>query len=257
VCSIYPMFNSCSDHKAAWDDLYHELREEDGTLHCPQTVVFGPDGKIAGRINTAQPPLPEEVLAEIVGCQTTFGSGLTEAELDTVKKALEVGAARLSAKAWVDAWKSYATVLAITKKSPYAEEAQKNQPHALGGMKAEFARICGLLVPGSAVKGFQELTAFARDTIGTPVEAEGAARLKKVESDTAIRPEITAWKIGVEAERILAEARDLYADKQDKKAEKLVRKLFAKRYATTPALETAKKLWPEIAAEEAAKNPPK
>jgi hypothetical protein len=257
VCSVLPMFSSCGDHQAPWDELYTALQDADGTLHCPQTAVFSPDGKLAGRINTGQAPTAEEVIAEIAAVQAVAGPGLTEAELDTVRKNLETGANRLAAKAWVDAWKCYSAVLAITKKSAYAEEALKNQPHALAGMKAEFARISLLLVPGTAVKGYQELTAFAEDTVGTPLEAEVAARLKKLETDKALQPEIAAWKVGVEADKILTQARDLVEQKQDKKADALIRKLFSKKYATTGAAETARKLWPEIAAEEAAKNPPK
>lgn len=257
VCSAFPMFTSCGDHQTTWNDLYTELQESDGTMRCPQTAVFAPDGKLVGRINTSQPPTPEEVIAEIEAVQATAGPGLTEADYETVKKALELGANRLAAKAWADAWKSYASVLAITKKGPYADEALKHQPAALEGLKGELARINALLVPGTAVKGFQELTAFAKDTVGTPLEAETAARLKKVETEKTILPEITAWRLSNEADQILREARDLYEQKQDKKGEKLVRKLCSKKYAGTAAAETARKLWPDIAAEEDAKNPPK
>jgi hypothetical protein len=257
VCSVFPMFASCGDHQAAWNDLYLELQDENGTMHCPQTAVYAPDGKLAGRINNSVAPEPDEVIAEIVAVQAVAGPGLTDAQLDTVRKSLELGANRLAAKAWADAWKSYATVLSITKKSPYAEEALKHQPAALAGLKEEFTRISALLVPGTAVKGFQELTAFARDTVGTPLEAEVAARLKKVETEKAILPELTAWRVSNEADQLLRDARDLFEKKQDKQADRMVRKLFSKKFAATPAAETARKLWPEIAADEAAKNPPK
>jgi hypothetical protein len=257
VCSAFPMYSSCGDHQATWNDLYQELQEPDGTMRCPQTAVYAPDGKLAGRINTSQPPTPEEVIAEIEAVQAVAGPGLTDAELDAVRKALDVGANRLAAKAWADAWKSYAAVLAITKKSPYAEEALKKQPLALAGLKTELARIVALLVPGTAVKAYQELLAFARDTAGTPMEAEVAAAVKKADADKAIGPEIMAWRVSTEADQLLGQARDLYEKKQDKQGERVVRKLFAKKYAATAAAETARKLWPEIAADEAAKNPPK
>ncbi|MBL8859294.1 MAG: hypothetical protein JNL28_12360 [Planctomycetes bacterium] len=257
VCSVFEMYSSCGEHQATWNDLYADVQDPDGTMHCPQTALYAPDGKLTGRINTSQAPAPEEVIAEIVAIQAVAGPGLTDQELETVRKALEAGAKHVAAKAWPDAWKSYAAVLAITKKSPYALEAQKHQPQALAGMKAEFTRISALLVPGTAVKAYQELTAFARDTAGTPLEAEVTARLKKADKDKAIQPEITAWKLSVEADEILRQARDLFEQKQDKKGEWQVRKLFSKKYAGTPAAESARKLWPEIAAEEDAKNPPK
>jgi hypothetical protein len=256
ACSILPMFTSCSQHQASWDGLYALYKEENGVLRCPQTFVLGPNGDEVLRVNSGQPPEAAEVVAAITAAQAKFGPGLTQAQLDQVRKDLEAGKALMASKSYVEAYKTYAAVLAVTTRSAYGEEAAREQPKALSGMQADLERIATSIVPGNAVKGYQELVEFAKNAVGTPLEKDALDRLKKVDSDKAVHAEIAAWKLSVEADGILGQARDLFDKKQDKQAEKLVRKLVGKRYAATPASQTARKLWPEIAQDEDAKTPP-
>lgn len=257
VCSKYPMFASCAHHQQSWAALYSELQTADGSMNCPQTVVYAPDGTIATRINTGNPPEPSEVVAAILEVRAKYGAGLSQAQLDDVLKKLDSGRALMNAQSWAEAWKCWAWIVALTPKSAYGDEASKALPIALAGLQKEYERIAALLVPGTAVKAYQELVAFAAATVGTPLEKDVSARLKKVETDKAIAAEIAAWRLSVEADQLLAEARDAYEQKQEKKGERALRKLFGKRFSTTPAAESARKLWPDIAADEAAKNPPK
>ncbi|MCY2960060.1 MAG: hypothetical protein NTY35_07830 [Planctomycetota bacterium] len=256
VCAVYPMFDACAQHQAPWDEIYRDYHEDDGDLKCPQTIVLAPDGTEAGRINTSNVPEPGEIGALVVAAIAKAGPGLTEDQLALVKRRLEEGR-RLAADAkWVDAWKSWTAVLAITQKSPFAEEARREEPKALAGMQAELERIAALLVPGTAAKAYADLTRFATELAGTPLEKDVAARLRKAEADKAIQPEIKAWRLSNEADALLREANDLTDGGDAKKAEKVVRRLLGARYAGTPAQETARKLWPEIAAEVGA-TPPK
>jgi hypothetical protein len=246
VCSAFPMFTSCAQHQQAWNGLYKEYQEADGVLRCPQTLVISPAGEVVLRFNTGSPPDPSEVVGNIAAVQAKVGPGLTQVQLDEVRRLLDVGRNLTTSKTWPEAWKTFASVVAITANTVYGQEASKEQVKAVAGMQADLDRIATLLVPGTAVKGWQELQAFAKATTGTPIEKDVAARQKKAEGDKAIREEITAWKITVEADEILSQARDLYDQKQDKKGEKLVRKLLGKKYASTPAAEIARKLWPDI-----------
>jgi hypothetical protein len=123
-------------------------------------------------------------------------------------------------------------------------------------MQKELERIAALLVPGTAAKGYEEITKFATEIVGTPLEKDVAARIKKAEGDKAIQPELKAWRLSAEADALLREANGLTDTGDKKKAEKVVRKLLGPRFAGTPAQETARKLWPEIAAEIGA-TPPK
>lgn len=254
ACAVLPAFRSCSQHQLCWDDMYRELHDEAGDMQCPQVAIFAPDGTLAARINTRDVPNPAEIVSTLTEVATKAGPGLSEAQLADVKKNLDVGRNALAAKAWPEAWTSYAAVLAVTTKSVWADEALREQPKALAGMKSEYERIAALLVPGTAVQGYQALVAFAKATVGTPLAADVAARVKKVESDKALQPELQAWRLSVEADQLLVEARDAYEQKNVAKGERAVRKLMGKRYASTAAAETARKLWPEIAAQEAEKN---
>lgn len=256
VCSVYPMFDTCQQHQAAWDELYLEYREENGDMMCPQTVVLAPDGTLAGRINTSNVPEPSEIGALLVAAIAKAGPGLTEEQLVTVKKALEDGKRLAAEQKWIPAWHAWSSVLAITQKSPYADTARAEEPKALAGIQKEFERIAALLVPGTAAKAYEELTRFAAEIAGTPIEKDVAARIKKADGDKAIQPELKAWRLSVEADALLREANGLTDTGDKKKAEKVVRKLLGPRFAGTPAQETAKKLWPEIAAE-IASTPPK
>jgi len=256
VCLFYPMFESCAHHQAAWDELYQEFHEDNGDLMCPQTIVIAPDGTISGRINTSNVPQPSEIGALVVEAVTKAGPGLTEAQLAVVKRTLEAGRRLTVEGKWVLAWQSWAGVLLITPKSPYADEARLDQVKAQAGMQRDLDKISAELVPGTATTAYGALVKYAAELVGTPLEKEAQARLKKADGDKAIQPEIKAWKLSAEADALLGEATKLTDAGDAKKAEKIVRKLLAPRFASTPAQETARKLWPDIATEIGA-TPPK
>jgi len=256
VCSVYPMFDNCQQHQAAWEEIYLDYREESGDMMCPQTVVLAPNGTLSGRINTSSVPEPSEIGALLVAAIAKAGPGLTEEQLVVVKKALEDGRRLTAEENWIPAWHAWSSVLAITPKSPHADAARPEEAKALAGMQTEFERIAALLVPGTAAKGYAELTQFATEIVGTPLEKDVALRIKKADGDKAIQPELKAWKLSAEADALLREANGLIDTGEEKKAEKVVRKLLGPRFAGTPAQETAKKLWPEIATE-IDKTPPK
>jgi hypothetical protein len=256
VCSELPMFTACSQHQASWDGLYRDFQEEGGILRCPQTLVISPTGEIVLRFNTGSPPDAGEVVANIEATQAKCGPGLTQTQLDEVRRLLDVGRNLTTSKSWTDAWKTYAAVLAITTNTVYGQEAAKGQAAALSGMQQDLEHIAEKLVPGKAVKAYQDLVAFGKSAAGTPIEKDVAARIKKADGDKAIKDELSAWRLSVEADQILSQARDCYDQKNEKKGEQLVRKLFGKKYAATGAADVARKLWPDIARDEESKTPP-
>ncbi len=246
VCSAYPMLGKCEEHNATWDDIYAAFRDEAGDLGCPQTIVLGPDAEISGRIDTRSTPQAGEIGALIVTAIAKAGPGLSIDEFERVQRGLELGRKSAAEKEWIAAWKAWSGVLAITEKSKFADEARAEEPKALAAMQAEFERISAGLVPGTAAKAFEELTAFGEAAAGTPLEKDVALRLKKAEGDKAIREELKAWRLAQEADALLREATDLTDAGDTKKAEKIVRKLLGTKYAGTPAQATARKLWPEL-----------
>lgn len=259
VCSVYPMFASCAQHQRPFDELHALFHDPSGQLRCPQTFVFLADGTISLQVNNGAPPDPADLVGAIGEAQTKSGPGLTQAQLDQVRKLLADARALMGSKSFAEAWRTWQSVLAITQRTVYGEEASRESAKALLGLQAELERITAALVPGTAVKAYQELKAHAKTLAGTPLEKDVLARIKKTEQDKSTQPEIAAWKLSVEADALLGEARDLYEQKDEKKGEKLVRKLLSKRFASTLAAETARKLWPEVAASVAGetKTPPK
>ncbi|MBL8863430.1 MAG: hypothetical protein JNK02_15670 [Planctomycetes bacterium] len=246
VCSVYPMFARCSEHRAPWDELYLELREEDGDMKCPQTAVFLPDGKLVGRINTSSAPEPAEVSALLAEALVKAGPGLTEEQLALVKQRLAEGRELAARADWVGAWHAWNGVLALTQASAFAEEARREEPKALAGMRAAFETIAARLVPGSAAQAFADLSRFAADVVGTPLEKDVQQRLKRAEADKAIAAEIKAWRLALEADALLREATDFADAGETKKSERVIKRLLAPKYAGTPAQDTARKLWPDV-----------
>jgi hypothetical protein len=241
------MFAACREHRAAWDELYLEYREENGDLKCPQTIVLLPDGKESGRINTSHTPEPAEVVALVAAAVAAAGPGLSEDDLAFVQQNLEEGRRLAADSKWIGAWRAWSAVLTKPRVKPYAEEAEREGQKAETGMKGQVEAIAARLVPGTAAKAFEELSAFLTEAAGTPIEKDVAARLKKAESDKAIAGEIKAWRLSVEADGLLREATVLTDSGETKKAERVIKKLLGPKYAGTAAQETARKLWPDVA----------
>jgi hypothetical protein len=253
VCSFYGV-PSCSQHQRFWDDVYREFKEDNGEMFCPQTVVLSPDGKVSARINTRSVPPPTEIIAAIKEAQQKAGPGLTDAQLVEVKRLLREGHALMAAKTWPEALRTWQKVLAITTKTAWGEEAQKGADAAQTALAAELERVSALLVPGTAAQGYKELVELDKQCTGLAIAKDVKSRIAKAETAKETRDEIAAYKLAAEADALLVEAQGCFDAKQDKKGERVVRRLFAKRYATTPAAAKARELWPDWAKEEDAKT---
>ena len=248
VCSAFGT-PTCGVHQKCWDDLYRDFHDDDGGLRCPQSIVIAPDGKVAWRSEAGHVPDIGVLVEELQKVIDVAGPAVTDAQLVEVRKLAEDGKASMAARAWPDAIRTWNALLAITPKGSWAAPALEALPTAQKELAAEIERLAGLLVPGTAAQGFAGLQSLAKACAGLPVEKDLAARLKKAETEKSIAPEIAAWKLGVEADALLAEAQK-FADAGDAaKARATARKLLAKRFAGTAAAETARKLWPEIANE--------
>jgi hypothetical protein len=252
VCAAYGV-DSCTLHQRFWDGVYREFKEENGELLCPQLVLLAPDGKIATRINTRSVPAVTEVLAAIKEAQTKAGPGLTVEQLAQVKQLMQEGRVLTAAKTGPDARRASHKLLAIPPRIVWADEAQKAVPVVQAGLDAELARIAALLVPGSAADGYRDLVEFSKQCTGLPIEKETKSRISKAEQTKEIKDEIAAYKLGLEADALLTEARGCFDAKQDKKGEHAVRRLLGKRYLSTRAAAKARELWPDWAKEEDAK----
>ncbi|MDP6409130.1 MAG: hypothetical protein QGI46_07125 [Planctomycetota bacterium] len=251
VCSIYPMYENCHQHRAMWDPLYEELKEEDGNLYCPQIRIFMPDGTEVYRL-TSDPPPMNTVLAQLKRAQKEAGPSLTEGELLRVKRHLLDGARCLEGRLWMDAWRAHGAVLEILAQGAFADEARKGAEASLAGFDIEIEEVRERLVPGTAAAAYARLVALAADCARTPRERRLADLIRKAERDRAIKEEIETWKLERKAEELWSDALALLAEEQDRKAERLFRRLLRKNYAQTPAGLRAAERFPKWAAEERA-----
>lgn len=247
VCSFLPWFESCAQHAQAFNDLALEFREEDGSLHCPQTILLAPDGTIATRLNTLGVPAASEVLAGVEDLVRKFGPGLTEAEWTEVARVLDEARGAALAKNWPLALQKWARILALTPKSAYGTEATQGSAAAEKELVAELDRTCAELVPGKAAAAWKRLSELQTACTGLALEKEIAARLKKAETKKEIQPELAAVKLEAEAEALLQAAQAQADARKEKELEKTVRKLLGKRYAATEAARRARSLWPQWA----------
>ena len=251
VCSVYPMFENCHQHRATWDALYHEMKGEDGNLYCPQIRISMPDGSEVYRYASDPPPIGT-VLAQLARAQKEAGPGLTAGELLHIKRALADGARCLDGELWPGAWRAHSAVLEVLSKGAFADEAREGAERALAGLDAEIEETRKLLVPGTAAAGYARLLELSADCVETPRARRLAELIRKAERDRTIKEEIDTWKLAQSAEKLWNDAVALLEDGQERKAERIFRRLLRKKYAATPASRRTAERFPEWAAEERA-----
>jgi len=246
VCSVYPWFDECAQHREAWPDVYAEYLEESGEMLCPQTVLLLPDGKLSWRFNVADPPPVSQVIAELKRAQKKAGPGLSRDELLRVRT-LKVNATRATdGKLWGDAWRAWHEMLAIVAVGLFADEAKAALPRLEKEMQKELEEVLVKLVPGQAAAAYAELEKLAKECAGSPVEDEVRKAMKRAEKDKAIKEEIAAWKLENEAEKLWTEADELLKKGKKREAEKLLKKLLRKKYAATKVAQRVREEFPDL-----------
>ena len=250
ACSVYPWFQSCAQHQLNLNDLALEYRDEDGSMHCPQTILQAPDGSVLVRLNSSGVGDPAEIEAGVAELEKKFGKGLLPAEWTELARALDEGRGAQASRTWPLALRRWTRVRELSPLSAYGTEAAKVLPEIERALATELEETCKGLVPGSAAAAWRRLSDLQTACSGLPFEKQVAARLKQAEAQKDIQAEIAVVKLEAEAEALLKTAQEQADAKKDKELEKTVRKLLGKRYAATPAAKSARTLWPEWAAEE-------
>lgn len=253
ACSVYPWFETCAQHAQNLNEVALEYREEDGSMRCPQTILQAPDGSLIARLNTGGVGDPGEILAGLDELKKKFGNGLLEAEWVELARTLDEARGAQAAKSWPVALRKWTRVRELCPLGAYGSEAAAALPLAEKGLAGELERIGAGFVPGKAAAAWKELSELQRACAGLPAEKDITARLRAAEARKEIHDELAQVKLEAEADDLLRGAQALSDAKKDKELEKTVRKLLGKRYAATPAAETARKLWPDWAADEARK----
>ena len=243
-CSVYPMFERCNGHADVWQELYIELREDDGALRCPQTLIELPGGKVSWHHDVANPPTQAELNGALKRAQKAAGPGLSSDQLRSVKVSVQNARTMTRARAWPDAWRHWQAVLAIAEAGKFAEEARAGSEACLEEIRGEVKAAQALLVPGTAVQGYAKLVELAKACADLPLARDLARAVKEAERIDEIEEEIERYKHEQEALELLREA-EAHVDAGDEgKAERAVKKLLRK-YADTPAAQQARERWPE------------
>lgn len=247
VCSKYPWFDTCSQHREAWPDVYADFQDENGELSCPQTIILLPDGAIAWHNHDANPPEIGELLTALKNAQDKAGPGLARDELARVKTLRAEARRSTDGKLWGDAWRAWSEVQEIAEAGVFADEAKAALPPLEKEMRAALEALLPGLVPGKAAATYAALDELARDYAETPVEGEVRKAMKRAEKDKELGDEIEAWKLEREAEALRAEADELFKKGEERDATKILRKLLRKKYAGTKVAERVREEFPELA----------
>lgn len=247
VCSKYSMFTKCADHRAPWESIYVAYHDEKGDIGCPQTILLLPNGDEAWRKNDRNPPSAKELIQALKDAQKRAGPGLTNAQLKEVKRLRAEAARSTDGKLLGQAWRDWAGVRAIAAAGRYADEAAAGQKALEERMLAELEGLTARFVPGKAADAYAEIYALAREWAESPPAAEAAKAMKRAEKDRAIADEVRAWNLEREASEWLQSARDAEAASDEKALKKVLRKLFAKKYAATESQRVAREAFPEHA----------
>ena len=247
VCSVYPWFQNCGQHRAPWDSLYIAYHDDAGDLSCPQTILIAPDGKQAWRQNDGHPASTKDVIAELLRAQKAAGPGLSKEELGAIHRHEREARRATDGKLWGAAWREWKSVLSITEVGAYADLARKELEPLEAQMSRETETIAAKLVPGQAAEAYARLSDLLEDWKDTPGEDGVAKVMRNAEKDKAIKDEIRDWKFEQEAAALLEDARACEQAGDDKGLRKALRKLFTKKYAATRAHAAARESYPEHA----------
>ena len=247
VCSKYPTFAHCGQHREAWDDVYAIYHEEDGSMRCPQTVILAPDGTQAWRNNDGNPPAASAVVSQLIKAQKKAGPGLSREQLTRVKQLTKEGQRASDGKLWGDAWRKWSEVLELSKVGAYGEQAGKAMREAETAMRAELAKLLTGLVPGSAAQAYAELSRLVTDWAGSPLEPEVRKRIKAAEKNKEIKEEIARWKLEAQADALWDEGIALWEKGEERAAMKILKKLVRKKYVGTAAAARTLEKFPELA----------
>ncbi|HIG12128.1 MAG: hypothetical protein ABGY71_15915 [bacterium] len=247
VCSAYPWYERCSDHRMGWDDAYAAFADEDGAMRCPQTVIELPTGKISWHFNTGNLPSAAEVITEIKKARKQAGPGLTRDELRRVKSLARSAQRATDGKLWGNAWREWSEVHGLIAKGQYGQQAKAALERIETAMGLELEALKAKLIPGTAAAAYAELHNLAREWATCPAEREVLLMLKRAEKNKAIKAEVARMKVEVQAEDVWLEAQELLRQGKERAGMKLMQKLLRRKFRETPAADRVRAKYPDLA----------
>jgi hypothetical protein len=252
VCAMYRT-ETCKVHQKLFESVYREYAKPDGEMRSPVVLVVGPDRSVQLNVQTGDTPAVAAITAAIAAARTKAGEGLTEQQLIDVRDAIKRGTAADAAAQWGPSYRAWNDVLAITRKTVYADGAREQQAKALAALEKQRDEGLEWLKTGRGLDGYKRLIELQATANGTPLERELPKLITAAEGDKDAKDAIAAYKRELEADALWREAQKLFADKQAKPAEAKVR-LLIRKFGATPAGKLAREKYATWAAEEDAKK---
>lgn len=246
VCSAYRTA-TCEVHQRNWGAVYKAfvVGPLEGRWALPEVILVLPDGKIHSRIHHANPPTNSEILGALKKARRAAGPGLDREQHARVRGLAAEARRHSQAQAHQASYRSWGQVLAMVSVGPLAEEARAARETALTGLGAEIAAAKAKLDPEHAAEGYRELAALLRVVRGTPLNKNVRNAMAAAEKNPQLRKIVSAVKREMEAESLLAEAQAALAEGQERKGQRLLEKLLAKRFDGTAAAARARELLDE------------
>ena len=254
VCSRY-IEGTCEDHRRTWDDLYFAYAP-DGELRLPETLVIDPNlpigletanTQVVWRFAEGDVPSIKAITGALDRLAKKLGHGLTRAQHAILTAHLDRGRIMAKAKSWPDAWRAWRAILAVTTDGPFAEEASAEVPVVEASLRADIEGLMERLKPGEVAIPYGRLLELEKECADLPIIKVITGQLRKVRRRKDIRDDIERFELEREAEKLWAEATDWESKGEPRKAERIAKKLFKKKYAGTPAFERARDRWPDWA----------
>ena len=234
---------TCDAHKKVLDAAWTEFAV-DGELDCPRAIVLKPDGSLHEDLFTGESIGDRKIVTSIDAVIKQAGAPFSIEELTLLRSTIAAALAAQEAYEFAEEWRQWQRVLDSTKSAHWTGQARTAQKEAISLLQDDFDTMVAFEEesPVQAYKAWYErLSSWA----GTPLIEPVEKRMKLLERSKETRDEIRTWKRAQEAQAMLDEAIELVKAGQEKKAERVAKKLIRK-YAKTPAGERAAKKWPHL-----------
>ncbi|MEM7518120.1 MAG: hypothetical protein AAF368_14505, partial [Planctomycetota bacterium] len=239
---------TCRGHQLVRRNIISDY-SDNGEVRTPLTLVLNPDGSVATRIYlNGEPPAVTTIEKALKEAIAELGPGISEATLKEVQSNLRRGASlEKRSNDPGEAWQAYAQAHALQSRGSLSAKAQAGVERTLEAMKAKLAETETQLVPGSACEAWRNLDGWSKGPWSTsPLASEVKRLIKQAKKDKALKEELKACKLELEAEGLLAQAQEHARRGEEKAATKAWRKLLRKKYDGTVAQERAREARPDL-----------
>ena len=247
VCLAYRT-ETCEVHRRNWDAVYQQLIADDdteGRWDLPQAMILLPDFELLTRIYSANPPSTSAMIQALKSARIKAGPGISRERWSAVRRLVELGRNMDSAKLWGASWNAWSQVRAITTHEASAREALVGSQTALKELRLVLRQTVERLIPsetGEAGRAWRKLVALAGEVGDSPLGGDLRRSIKQAERDPLVKAEVSRTKLEMEGEVLLDEIHALLRAGEERKGQRLLKKLLGKKFRGTRVAERGREL---------------